>query len=256
MPQITAKGTFRGHELNDLPVLNPGDWFGRTWLIEIGGSYCPLFLVVEADSVWSAIEELAENEQFGHNIVVADDDLGDYPEEDRTYGPSGQVLDLDHLMVHGSEDADRPFPCRYFGQGLPSEGIEPAEIENFDLAEADGINNDHIKAVAEVLASLATIPLPSLGIDLDAPVGGFLMLFKRLVLRWQGSLFGFGSEAEQAADADLATLKLCCERVIVVSSADEKVQAVCESGVSVFISHDLRLLERIPHDRMRLHLLA
>ena len=33
----------------------------------------------------------------------------------RHYSGSGQVLDLDHLMVHG------PFPCRYFGDGLPEE---------------------------------------------------------------------------------------------------------------------------------------
>ena len=36
---ITAKGTFNGHDLTDLPVLNPGGWFGKAWLVEIGGSY-------------------------------------------------------------------------------------------------------------------------------------------------------------------------------------------------------------------------
>lgn len=46
---ITARGNRNGHELTDIPVLNPGDWFGKTWLIEIGGSYSPLFLIVEAD---------------------------------------------------------------------------------------------------------------------------------------------------------------------------------------------------------------
>ena len=48
---VTARATFHGHELTDIPVLNPGDWFGKAWLIEIGGSYSPLFLVVEADSI-------------------------------------------------------------------------------------------------------------------------------------------------------------------------------------------------------------
>src|SRR5687768_9896646 len=125
MSKITAKGTFQGRDLTDMPVLNPRDWFGRTWLLEIGGSYWPLFLVVEAKSVWGSIEELAESEKHGHHIIVAEDDLGDYPEDERTFGPSGQVLDLDHLVVHGDEAADQPFPCRYFGDGLPPDGIKP-----------------------------------------------------------------------------------------------------------------------------------
>ncbi|HVX12174.1 MAG TPA: hypothetical protein VHC22_13415 [Pirellulales bacterium] len=131
MSQITAKATFNGQELSDVPVLNPGDWFGRTWLIEIGGCYWPLFLIVEADSVSDAIDELADNEKYGHHIVVPDEDLGDYPEQDRHYGPSGQVLDLDHLMIHGDEGKECPFQCRYFGDGLPAEGIEPSEFGRY-----------------------------------------------------------------------------------------------------------------------------
>ena len=127
---ITAKGKFNGHDLTDIPVLNPGDWFGKTWLLEIGGSYSPLFLVVEADSVSDAIDELADNQNFGHHIVVPDEDLGDYPEDERHYGASGQVLDLDYLMVHGQEGADCPFPCRYFRDGLPETGVLPTEFEH------------------------------------------------------------------------------------------------------------------------------
>lgn len=80
MSGITARGTFNSHDLKDMPVINPGDWFGKTWLIEIGGSYWPLFLIVEADTITDAIYELAENEKYGHKIVVEDADLGDYPE--------------------------------------------------------------------------------------------------------------------------------------------------------------------------------
>ena len=80
-------------------------------------------MVVEADTISDAIDELAENEKYGHEIVVADEDLGDYPEVGRHYSGSGKVLDLDHLLVHG------PFPCRYFGNSLPTEGVVPAEFE-------------------------------------------------------------------------------------------------------------------------------
>jgi len=133
MSDITATATINGQEIKDIPVLNPGGWFGKTWLLEIGGSYWPLFLIVEADNVSDAIDELADNEKYGHNIVVVDADLGDYPEDDRHYGASGQVLDLDHLMIHGQEGVNVPFPCRYHGDGLPSEGVLPTEFEEADF---------------------------------------------------------------------------------------------------------------------------
>ncbi|RCS47664.1 hypothetical protein DTL42_14185 [Bremerella cremea] len=138
MPKtITATCTLIGHELTKVPVVNPGDWFGKTWLLEIGGSYTPLFLIVEADSASDAIDELADSEKWGHNIVVDDADLGDYDPETCHYGPSGQVLDLDHLAIHGCEGCDVPFPCRYHGDGLPTEGVDPAEFcwDDFDEDE-------------------------------------------------------------------------------------------------------------------------
>ena len=117
MTTIKAIGKLGDNEI-EAEVLNPGDWFGKTWLIEIGGSNWPLFLAVEADSVSDALDELADNEKYGHNIVVADADLGDYPEEDRHYGPSGQVVDLDNVMVHGQERSSTPWECVYTGDDL------------------------------------------------------------------------------------------------------------------------------------------
>ena len=96
-------------------------------MLEIGGSYTPLYLVVEADSAADAIDELADNEKYGHHIVVADADLADYDPDDCQFGPSGQVLDLDSLQIHGQEGVACPFPCRYFGDGLPADGMLPAD---------------------------------------------------------------------------------------------------------------------------------
>lgn len=124
---ITATAKINGKEVKDIPVLNPGDWFGKCWLIEISGSYWPLFLVAEGDTVSSVIDELADNETYGHQIVVANEDLGDYPEDARHYSGSGHVLDLDHLMVHGQEGVACPFPCVYHGDGLPAEGMKPTD---------------------------------------------------------------------------------------------------------------------------------
>ena len=110
MSKITASCKFNGHDLTDIPVLNPGGWFGKAWLVEIGGSYTPLFLVVEADTISDAIDELSDDPTFGHQIHVPESDLGDYPEDDRHYDGSGRVIDLDHVMVHGREGCDLPYP--------------------------------------------------------------------------------------------------------------------------------------------------
>ena len=85
---------------------------------------------LQANSISDAIDELADNEKYGHLINVEDEYLGDSPEDSRHYGPSGQVLDLDHLMAYGLEGAEISFPCRYYGDELPTEGVLPTEFEH------------------------------------------------------------------------------------------------------------------------------
>ena len=128
---VTASCEFNGLQLTDIPVINPGGWFGKSWLVEVGGSYTSLFLVVEADTVSDAIDELSENKTYGNQIHVPESDLGDYPEDQRHYDGKGRVLDLDHLMVHGQERADLPFPVKYHGEGLPDGGIDPQQYDEW-----------------------------------------------------------------------------------------------------------------------------
>ena len=125
MSKITASCKFSDHDLTDIPVLSPDGWFGKTWLLEIGGSYTPLFLVVEADTMSDAIDEFSDNETYGHQIHVRDSDLGDYPEDDRHYDGSGRVIDLEHVMIHGREGSDQPYPVKYHGEGLPARRHRP-----------------------------------------------------------------------------------------------------------------------------------
>lgn len=120
MPKITATCKFNDHDLSEIPVVNAGNWFGKTWLLEIGGGFTPLFLIVESDSVSDAIDELADSEEYGHHIVVADDDLGDYDPETCEYSCSGKIIDTDWLSVHGCEGCPVPFACRYHGDGVRS----------------------------------------------------------------------------------------------------------------------------------------
>ena len=129
MCEVKAHANFHGQELKDIPVINPGGWFGKTWLVEIGGSYSSFYLVVEAGSMADAIDELADDEKHSHHIVVDDEDLSDYDADSCYYGPSGQVLDLDHLMIYGDEGSATPFPCRYAGGCITGESLAPTEFE-------------------------------------------------------------------------------------------------------------------------------
>lgn len=129
MCQVKANATFHGHELIDIPVINPGGWFGKTWLIEIGGSYSAFYLVVEADSMSDAIDELADDEKHAHHIVAEEECLSDYDAESCHYGPSGQVLDLDHLMIHGDEGSATPCPCRYSGGCITDDNVKATHFE-------------------------------------------------------------------------------------------------------------------------------
>ncbi len=162
---VTASFQFNGQAMTGVPVLNPGDWFGKTWLIEIGGCAWPSYIIVEADSVSDAIDELADSEKWGEFVRVPESDLGDYPEESRTYaGNAGEVVDLDNVMVYGAEvvrhGAAMPFPCVYHCEGAPAEGVSPLgfDIDNpaklpepGDYCEANGAEweSQHLKEYGE-----------------------------------------------------------------------------------------------------------
>jgi hypothetical protein len=132
MSKITASCKFHDQEISDIPVINPDGWFGKTWLLELGGSYSSLYLVVEADSMSDAVDELSDNETYGHLIHVPNENLSDYPEDGRHYDGSGRVIDLDHLLIHGKERSEVPFPVKYHGDELPAEGIDPRQLSDWD----------------------------------------------------------------------------------------------------------------------------
>jgi hypothetical protein len=127
MSKLTASCKFGDHDLTGIPVLNPGGWWGKAWLVEIGGSYTPLFLVVEADTISDAIDELSDDPTYGHQLHVSESDLGDYPEDDRHYDGSGRVIDLDWVMIHGQERTDLPYPVTYHPE-CEDVGIDPRHV--------------------------------------------------------------------------------------------------------------------------------
>ena len=79
-----------------------------------------------ADRFWPADvgSPIATDFVNDYASTAAHEDLA----ETCNYGPSGQVLDFDHPMIHGIEGADSPFPCRYFGDGLSNDGMKPTNF--------------------------------------------------------------------------------------------------------------------------------
>ncbi len=139
--EFSALGaTVQGRHVTGYTKLVDGDihlstWCGKPML----ASRCEV-----VERFWTGTMALMFRLPRGRFIVgyaLADDGMlfrgelltnSDYPEDDRYYSGSGQVLDLDHLMIYGAEGSDCPFPCRYFGDELPEEGVVPTEFEEVE----------------------------------------------------------------------------------------------------------------------------
>jgi hypothetical protein len=133
--KVTASCTLHGEGLVNLPVLNPGEYYGDCYLIVHAIGYSTIACVVEAQTESDAIDVLADSEEFGYWINVDDCALGDYPEDDRCYaGNDGHVVDLENIMIYSACKSDRrdgePVSIRYHF-ATPPEGIPSNKIDQF-----------------------------------------------------------------------------------------------------------------------------
>lgn len=90
------RAKLHGHDIAG-EVINPGDWFGKTWIIEVGVGNGNYFLAVEADTQTDAIDVLADSDQFGHAINI---DVEDVDEDTSTAGNDGHPVDLTNVAIH------------------------------------------------------------------------------------------------------------------------------------------------------------
>lgn len=129
-----------------LPVLNHGDWFGKTWLVSVACGHFSISAIVEADHPGDAEEIAAEHEEFGRLVRIEPPDTADYTtvmEEDdefvvynldgkelaraktrkelekwpdMNYGITGdgRAYDQESMMVAGQEGANEPFPVQFY----------------------------------------------------------------------------------------------------------------------------------------------
>jgi hypothetical protein len=141
--KIVARGKLGDHDI-EATAVNPGDWFGKVWLIEIGCGFSSSFYAVEAGSEQDAIDEFADSEEYSHLIAVGERELAEAPQmtgddcsaydkwvEENGYssaGNDGHLVDLTSVLIHGKScsisDDSIPWPCLYF---IP-EGISPLDF--------------------------------------------------------------------------------------------------------------------------------
>ena len=100
--KVTAKWIVNGRDY-EAPVVNPGDWFGKTWHLSVcisntGGPH----YIIEADNVADAIDILAESEEYGSIIAIDVDVEGD------DYGePLSDGMELTAEMSAKAEEVAR-----------------------------------------------------------------------------------------------------------------------------------------------------
>jgi hypothetical protein len=100
MTNVRAEFLHLGKTYRDVAILNPGEWFGKVWLLELDGQTAPIYLVAEADTIDDAIDVLASNEEFGWHIRIEDFELKDYDEQTVCRSKDGVPIDLEWLLVH------------------------------------------------------------------------------------------------------------------------------------------------------------
>lgn len=140
-------------------VINPGAWFGKTWVVLSADTYSPPLFIVEADSPDAAIDEFVESERiegltvdpddqfdnrdYGYRVHVGDQiggikidfdgwvDLKGQRVEDERMEPSttgqGVLYDGDNIQLLEAPDV------RYIGPGLPREGVPAVRYEDSHL---------------------------------------------------------------------------------------------------------------------------
>ena len=78
---VTASATFHGHELKDIPVAQPRRLVRQSVADRDRRLVLAAVPVVEADSMQDAIDELADSEKYGHQIVVVRATLATTPKK-------------------------------------------------------------------------------------------------------------------------------------------------------------------------------
>ncbi len=160
---VKAKGKFHGKPV-EATAVNPGDWFGKVWLLYVEDCYDPPLYAVEADHIGHAIDIFIESEHGESQRIDEEVEGGDYGFEvnpgdiiggktidkkgfmnlrgefvedgryltEPSYADHGIAYDGESIMVEGREGAKLPWPCVYIDPDdklVPAEGMSPLDYQ-------------------------------------------------------------------------------------------------------------------------------
>ena len=130
---IIAKWTDANGNECQAEVLNPGNWFGKTYLIANACCYSPPMWIVEGGNGQDAIDEFIDIKP--DEFAIPEEDMKDYKDDQIHYGGNGGLpCDLDNMYLN-------EIKCRYFGDNLPWFGIEPKRYNDWINGHEGGIED-------------------------------------------------------------------------------------------------------------------
>lgn len=108
---------FRTNEGIEGIAVNPGDWFGKVWIIQIAiaNALNPCF-AIEAGSEQDAIDEFADS-RFSH-LIDCECECGDEECDCCRCGNDGHPVNLDNVSIR------KPGGVVYFVEWKPSDDID------------------------------------------------------------------------------------------------------------------------------------
>ncbi len=149
LARVTPLSTEDDQRVIEVPVVNPAGYFGRCWLIAYTDGFNEWTYLVEAAEADDAIEEWVMSE-FGVQSHIAITDLKYYEIPSRSHHSEGNVqhscsfagdgtaYDSDNITVteipsrgRYNRTDTRVRVIRYYGPGLPHEGVDPVSYFNF-----------------------------------------------------------------------------------------------------------------------------
>lgn len=107
---LTATFSLNSHlTIENEPIddyVNPGDWFGKIWIVRIDCGYCPALVAVEAGNEGDAVDALIDSGKWNHLFVYNEEED---PEEYLNALESGSVggnyclpYDADKIHVYAN----------------------------------------------------------------------------------------------------------------------------------------------------------
>lgn len=105
---------------------------------------------------------------------------------------------------------------------------------------------EQIKEVSDAMINLASMPYPSLGIDLDGCVDEAPIFFQLLTNYWPGKIFVITRRYDrEKAIADLVKFHIKYDELFLVNSFDAKAQIIKDNEILIYFDDQPEVLNRV-----------